>query len=44
MSKKKEKKSWWYVFRDAATGLFVKKEYAEKNPTTTVREKVTPKK
>ena len=32
-------KKWWYRFRSAITGRFVKKEYAEKNPDTTVSEK-----
>lgn len=36
-------KKWWYRFRSAITGLFVTKEFAEKNPDTTVREKVKPK-
>ncbi|GGF00294.1 hypothetical protein SAMN05443634_105180 [Chishuiella changwenlii] len=33
-------------YRDAESGQYVKKEYAEKNPKTTVKEtdKVTPKK
>ena len=34
------KRRWFARFRSAITGLFVKKSYAEANPTTTVREKV----
>lgn len=35
-----------YIYREAGSGEFVKKEYAEKNPKTTVREtiKTPPKK
>ena len=33
-------KKWWYRFRSAITGMFVTKEYAEKNPDTTVGTKI----
>lgn len=37
MEKKKER----YIYRSAITGKFVSKEYAEKNPETTIREKIS---
>ena len=33
-------KKWWYRFRSAITGMFVTKEYAEKNPDTTYGRKI----
>jgi len=33
------KKSLWFRFRSAVSGLFVSKKYAEANPDTTIREK-----
>lgn len=30
----------WYVYRSSITGKFVSKEYADKHPDTTVKEKV----
>lgn len=36
----KPKPSLWRRFRSAVTGLFVSKQYAKANPTTTVSEKV----
>ena len=35
-----KKKSIWHRFRSAITGLFVSKQHAEANPSTTVRERV----
>ena len=32
-------KKWWYRFRSAITGRYVKKEYADKNKNTTIQEK-----
>jgi hypothetical protein len=39
----KKKNSTRKISRDAGTGRFVKEEYAEKNPKTTVTETVKPK-
>ncbi|MCK4666797.1 multidrug transporter [Candidatus Dependentiae bacterium] len=36
MEKKKER----YIYRSAITGRFVKKEFAQKHPETTIREKI----
>jgi hypothetical protein len=35
-----KKKTWHYIYRDAKTGKLVTKEYAEKHPATTVKERV----
>lgn len=35
-----KKRTWHYIYRDAKTGRLVTKEYAEKHPATTVRERV----
>lgn len=36
----KKSGTWHYIYRDAKTGQLVTKEYAEKHPATTVRERV----
>ena len=34
------RRKFYYRFRDAGTGKFVSREYAEANPSTTLRERV----
>ena len=43
MSKRK-RKLWWWAYRNAVTGKYCSKAYAEANPKTTVRERVEAKK
>lgn len=37
---KRKRKTWWWVYRNAITGKYCSKAYAEANPKTTVRERV----
>lgn len=36
----KKLKKYWFVFRSAITGRFIRKKDAQENPTTTIKEKV----